>query len=132
MCQEQPEQGLNGQVLEVVDLDSDEVVAEALVGALRRFEVSIAFYTAQMQFEVVELDARPDEVKKFICLAADGDQPVQTAQDVIGRAFFLVVVPVESREIDRFRRFLWFEGSRHGSLSVGAPLRLGRSHLTEP
>lgn len=119
VCQEQPEQGLDGQVLEVVNLNSDKVVAETFVGALRRFEACIAviaFYTAQMQFEVVELDARPDEVKKLIRLAADSDQPVQTTQDVIGGAFFLVILPVESREIDRYRRFSWIESSRHGSL----------------
>ena len=52
--------------------ESDVVVAESFVGQLRLFVVGIAivaFDEPQMQFEVMELDARSEEVKKLIRLA---------------------------------------------------------------
>lgn len=48
------------------------MVAESFVGQLRLFVVGIAivaFDEPQMQFEVMELDARPEEVKKLFRLA---------------------------------------------------------------
>ena len=47
------------------------MVAESFVGKLRLFVVGIAivaFDEPQMQFEVMELDVRPEEVKKLIRL----------------------------------------------------------------
>ena len=45
MSQEEPEQSLDRQVFEIMDLNSDVVVAKALVVVLRFFDVVILIIT---------------------------------------------------------------------------------------